>query len=124
MAVINRRSVDTYRQYQDECVDLAQAINDQFKCAEDPEWKPLIFQTSGLTRAELIPHYMAMDIGVVTPKKDGMNLVAKEMLICNPTATLILSTGAGTEQQFSAAGFYGDEEKVSDHECLRKLIDR
>jgi hypothetical protein len=112
VAVINRRSVDTYRVYQDECVDLAKEINEQFKCAEDPEWKPLIFQTSGLTRAELIPHYMAMDVGVVTPKKDGMNLVAKEMLICNPSATLILSSGAGTEQQFEAAGFYTEKEKL------------
>lgn len=40
-----------------------------------------------------------MDIGVVTPKKDGMNLVVKEMLVCNPLAGIVLSTGAGSEIQ-------------------------
>ncbi|CAK5123415.1 unnamed protein product [Meloidogyne enterolobii] len=41
-----------------------------------------------------------MDIGVVTPVMDGMNLVAKEMIVCNPNASLILSEGAGTHHQF------------------------
>ena len=50
-----------------------------------------------------------MDVGVVTPKKDGMNLVAKEMLLCNPKAGLMLSSGAGTELQLAAAGFYSDQ---------------
>lgn len=52
-----------------------------------------------------------MDVGVVTPIKDGMNLVAKEMLICNPRAALILSSGAGTEVQLGNAGFYDQERQ-------------
>uniref|UniRef100_A0A914HFI8 alpha,alpha-trehalose-phosphate synthase (UDP-forming) n=1 Tax=Globodera rostochiensis TaxID=31243 RepID=A0A914HFI8_GLORO len=91
VAVTNRRSVDTYRVYQDECMALAEATN-------------------GLQRSELIAHYLAMDIGVVTPKKDGMNLVAKEMLLCNPTAGLVLSTGAGSEIQFTTAGLHSAED--------------
>lgn len=47
---MNRRSVDTYRQYQDECIELAEKINGAFKCPEAPEWKPLIFQTDGMLR--------------------------------------------------------------------------
>lgn len=47
-----------------------------------------------------------MDVGVVTPKRDGMNLVAKEMIICNPRAALMISSGAGTEQQLNSNGFY------------------
>lgn len=41
-----------------------------------------------------------------------MNLVAKEMLICNPKASLVLSSGAGTEVQLGNAGFYNDENKL------------
>ncbi|KAM3718185.1 Alpha,alpha-trehalose-phosphate synthase [Dirofilaria immitis] len=106
VAVINRRAVDTYRVYQDECILLAEGINKICTCPNRPNWKPLIFQTEGLSRKELIACYLAMDVGVVTPKKDGMNLVAKEMLLCNPNAGLILSSGAGSEVQFSRAGFY------------------
>jgi trehalose-6-phosphate synthase len=55
---------------------LAEAINKQFQDeTKYPGWKPIIFQTNGLQRSDLVAHYLAMDIGVVTPKKDGMNLV-------------------------------------------------
>ncbi|VDM42244.1 unnamed protein product [Toxocara canis] len=120
VAVTNRRSVATYRLYQDECTALAEAINKEFKCPQRPNWKPLAFTTVGLPRADLVASYLAMDIGVVTPKKDGMNLVAKEMLVCNPRAGLILSTGAGSEIQFSMAGFYKDE---GGDQCYKRVAD-
>uniref|UniRef100_A0A915E0S4 alpha,alpha-trehalose-phosphate synthase (UDP-forming) n=1 Tax=Ditylenchus dipsaci TaxID=166011 RepID=A0A915E0S4_9BILA len=108
VAVTNRRSVDAYRIYQDECIDLADQINKEFSKEEFPDWKPIIFQTDGLQRQSLIAHYLAMDIGVVTPKKDGMNLVVKEMLVCNPSAGIVLSTGAGSEIQFTMGGLHPD----------------
>uniref|UniRef100_A0A8R1DI19 alpha,alpha-trehalose-phosphate synthase (UDP-forming) n=1 Tax=Caenorhabditis japonica TaxID=281687 RepID=A0A8R1DI19_CAEJA len=112
IAVTNRRSVDTYRVYQDECIELANKINETFSTSN---WKPLIFQTDGLQRSELVAAYLAMDIGVVTPKKDGMNLVAKEMLVCNPRAGLVLSTGAGSEIQFTTAGLYKENGEKNYH---------
>uniref|UniRef100_A0A914C1T9 alpha,alpha-trehalose-phosphate synthase (UDP-forming) n=1 Tax=Acrobeloides nanus TaxID=290746 RepID=A0A914C1T9_9BILA len=115
VAVTNRRSVDTYKRYQDECIEIAEKLNEEFHCPENPDWKPLIFRTDGLQRADLIAHYLAMDIGVVTPKKDGMNLVAKEMLICNPFAGLILSNGAGSEIQFTTAGLHPDDGDCTYH---------
>lgn len=69
--------MDTYRQYQDDCMELAENINKRF--AKD-DWKPLIFQTDGLPRNELVAAYLAMDVGIVTPKKDGMNLVREGIL--------------------------------------------
>jgi trehalose-6-phosphate synthase len=71
----------------------------------------VLITTVGLPRPTLVAHYLAMDVGVVTPLKDGMNLVAKEMLVCNPKATLMLSTGAGTEVQFGQAGLYEQSGK-------------
>lgn len=53
-----------------------------------------------------------MNVGVVTPKMDGMNLVAKEMVICNPNAALVLSAGAGTDAQLGKEGFYSDKKKL------------
>uniref|UniRef100_A0A915PGY4 alpha,alpha-trehalose-phosphate synthase (UDP-forming) n=1 Tax=Setaria digitata TaxID=48799 RepID=A0A915PGY4_9BILA len=117
VAVTNRRAVDTYRTYQDECILLAEGINKICTCPTRPNWKPLIFQTEGLPRKELVACYLAMDIGVVAPKKDGMNLVAKEMLLCNPNAGLILSTGAGSEVQFSGAGFYQENGE----QCYKRV---
>nr|CAH18869.1 putative trehalose 6-phosphate synthase [Aphelenchus avenae] len=119
VAVTNRRSVDTYRMYQDECIQMAEDINKEFATDEYPNWKPLIFRTDGLQRADLVAHYLAMDVGVVTPKKDGMNLVAKEMLVCNPSAGLVLSTGAGSEIQFTMAGLHPDDGD----KCYHRVVD-
>ncbi|VDK64669.1 unnamed protein product [Gongylonema pulchrum] len=80
VAVTNRRAVETYRVYQDECLLLAEGINKLFICPTRPDWKPLIFVTEGLPRKELVASYLAMDIGVVTPKKDGMNLVSLSLI--------------------------------------------
>uniref|UniRef100_A0A0N5A5X7 alpha,alpha-trehalose-phosphate synthase (UDP-forming) n=1 Tax=Parastrongyloides trichosuri TaxID=131310 RepID=A0A0N5A5X7_PARTI len=111
VAVTNRRTVESYRYYQDTCMSIAKEINDTIKSKEFKDWTPVIFQTNGLNRKDLIAHYLAMDVGVVTPIKDGMNLVAKEMMICNSGATLVLSSGAGTEVQLTNAGLYNDDEK-------------
>jgi hypothetical protein len=45
--VTNRRSVDTYRVYQDECIELAETINQMFHSEQYPDWKPLVFVTDG-----------------------------------------------------------------------------
>lgn len=97
---------------------MAKEINEKIRCDTNPEWRPVRFDTDGLPRTRLVAHYLAMDIGVVTPSKvrflkfliplafdslsfqDGMNLVAKEMMVCNPSASLVLSSGAGTEVIF------------------------
>ncbi|PAV76504.1 hypothetical protein WR25_08783 [Diploscapter pachys] len=127
VAVTNRRAVESYRVYQDKCLALAEEINKNIHCEEKPDWKPVRFETDGLPRAKLIAHYLAMDVGVVTPAKDGMNLVAKEMMICNPNAALILSTGAGTEVQLGSAGFYSQDKqfyhRVEDISKIEKFTD-
>ncbi|EFO25169.2 trehalose 6-phosphate synthase 1 [Loa loa] len=111
VAVTNRRSVESYRVYQDDCLKIVDDVNATFPCKNFPNWRPIKFNMDGLPRAKLVAHYLAMDVGVVTPIKDGMNLVAKEMLICNPAAALILSSGAGTEVQLGNAGFYAQDKK-------------
>ncbi len=50
VAVTNRRSVESYRQYQDECVALADAINARFRHPEYTNWRPIKFETDGKNR--------------------------------------------------------------------------
>lgn len=116
VAVTNRRSVESYAVYQDECEASAKEILQMFKGPEG--WVPLIFQTQGLKRADLIAHYLAMDIGLVTPQRDGMNLVAKEIIVCNPESALVLSVGAGVEQQMADNGFYKEDGEKFYHRVV------
>jgi len=55
-----------------------------------------------LTQKELLAYYRTSDIALVTPIKDGMNLVAKEYVACNieENGVLVLSEFAGAAAQF------------------------
>jgi trehalose 6-phosphate synthase len=55
-----------------------------------------------LNREELITYYNVSDIALVTPLKDGMNLIAKEYCASNvnQNGVLILSEFAGAKNQF------------------------
>jgi trehalose 6-phosphate synthase len=53
----------------------------------------------------LVAHYLAADIALVTPVKDGLNLVAKEYVIsnCRDIGVLLLSPFAGAASQLQDA---------------------
>jgi trehalose 6-phosphate synthase len=58
---------------------------------------------SSLSRLDLLAYYRAADIALITPLKDGMNLVAKEYCACSieEDCVLILSEFAGAAAQLS-----------------------
>lgn len=67
---------------------------------------PIRYVNRGYPRAHLAGYYRAADIGLVTPLRDGMNLVAKEYVAAqdpeNP-GVLILSQFAGAAHQLKDA---------------------
>ncbi len=64
-------------------------------------WRPIIYQYASLSFEQLIALYTGCDIALITPIRDGMNLVAKEFIASRKDmrGVLILSemTGAATE---------------------------
>ncbi len=42
------------------------------------DWAPIHYRYRGLDRDELVAHYLAADVALVTPLRDGMNLIAAE----------------------------------------------
>lgn len=68
---------------------------------------------------DLLAHYRACDIALVTPLKDGMNLVAKECCACriDKNGVLILSQFAGAAEQLKRGALLVnpyDIEQVAD----------
>ena len=61
------------------------------------DWVPIRYVNQGYARDELAGVYRAAKIGLVTPLRDGMNLVAKEYVACQSEnkGVLILSEMAG-----------------------------
>jgi hypothetical protein len=80
-------------------MELADTINKQYQDeGQYPGWQAIIFQTNGLQRSELVAHYLAMDVGVVTPKKDGMNLVGATFTKCHGIFPLFLCLSSGGQR--------------------------
>jgi trehalose 6-phosphate synthase len=61
---------------------------------------PIIYMYKSLDRIRLLSYYRTCEIALITPLKDGMNLVAKEYCTCSiDTGVLILSEFAGAAPQ-------------------------
>ena len=85
----------------------------------DVAWVPIRYVNRGYPRAELAGFYRAADIGLVTPLRDGMNLVAKEYVAAQDPedpGVLILSRFAGAAPQMADAMLVNPHstEEVSD----------
>ncbi len=68
-------------------------------------WTPLIYQFRNLSFDEIVALYRACDVAMITPLRDGMNLVAKEFVASRPdqTGVLILSEMAGAAKEMGEA---------------------
>ena len=67
---------------------------------------PLRYLNKGFPRSVLMPLYSIAQVGLVTPLRDGMNLVAKEYVAAqdpDDPGVLVLSQFAGAAQELDAA---------------------
>jgi alpha,alpha-trehalose-phosphate synthase [UDP-forming] len=66
---------------------------------------PLTYVYTALNHEQLAAYYVAADVALVTPLRDGMNLVAKEYVACHPEGTgmLVLSEFAGAARELGEA---------------------
>jgi trehalose 6-phosphate synthase len=99
----SREEVDEYRKLRIELDRLAGRINGRHS---DFDWTPLRYSTRAAPRATLAGLYRIGRIGVVTPLRDGMNLVAKEFIAAQSDedpGVLVLSQFAGAAQDLTEA---------------------
>ena len=99
----SREEVDEYRRLRIELDRLAGRINGRHS---DFDWTPLRYSTRAAPRATLAGLYRIGRIGVVTPLRDGMNLVAKEFIAAqsdDDPGVLVLSQFAGAAQDLTEA---------------------
>jgi trehalose 6-phosphate synthase/phosphatase len=104
IVVPSRVGVFDYRATKRGIEHLVGSITGQFAT---PTWNPVLYRYRNLAPAELSALYQRGDVALVTPLRDGMNLVAKEYVASrrdNP-GVLVLSTVAGAAQELSGALF-------------------
>lgn len=100
IAVPSREQVDAYRQLREQIERLVGRINGTYGQAG---WTPVHYITRGLDRLELVAYYLAADVMLVTPLRDGLNLVAKEFAAVSEQGVLILSEFAGAAAEMHEA---------------------
>jgi len=116
IAAPSRSELWNYRQIRKMIETEAGHINGRFA---EYDWIPVNYLNRSFTRRQLAAFYRTSRIGLVTPLRDGMNLVAKEYIAAqNPDnpGVLVLSRFAGASQELDAALIVNpfDYDEVSD----------
>ncbi|UKE51698.1 alpha,alpha-trehalose-phosphate synthase (UDP-forming) [Xanthomonas translucens] len=103
IAPVSRGEVTEYKQLRNQLEQIAGHINGGHA---EPDWTPLRYVNRNFTHATLTGFYRAAQVGLVTPLRDGMNLVAKEYVAAqdpeNP-GVLVLSLLAGAADELKEA---------------------
>ncbi|MCC6969386.1 MAG: trehalose-6-phosphate synthase [Phycisphaerales bacterium] len=102
IAVPSREATPEYMETRDRVERLVGRINGQFST---PGRVAVHYFRRQLAGDELVSYYLAADVMLVTPLRDGMNLVAKEFIACrlDNSGVLVLSEFAGAAEQFRRA---------------------
>jgi trehalose 6-phosphate synthase len=103
IATLSRDGIDAYQDIRNHLDAVSGRINGKFAAID---WVPIRYVNAGHRRDELAGIYRSAAIGLVTPLRDGMNLVAKEYVAAQDPAdpgVLILSRFAGAAAQLTDA---------------------
>jgi trehalose 6-phosphate synthase/phosphatase len=102
IAVPSRDKVPSYQEFRRQVDELVGRINGAFSTVD---WVPIHYVHRSLTEREVVALYRAADVMLVTPLRDGMNLVAKEFVTCRPDkdGVLVLSEFAGAAAEMGEA---------------------
>ena len=99
----SRSKVEEYQDLRIQLDELAGRINGDYG---DLDWIPLRYLARSYTREQLAGIFRIAHVGLVTPLRDGMNLVCKEFVMAQDEAdpgVLILSEFAGAAEQLKGA---------------------
>ena len=104
VVVPSRTKVDSYEQYRQELDELVGRINGAYATVNSV---PIHYLYRSVPQTELVALYRSADLMLVTPLRDGMNLVAKEFVASrtDEDGILILSEFAGAAEELREAVF-------------------
>ncbi len=119
VAPLSRETVPEYEVIRRQLEQQSGRINGRYA---DVDWTPMRYLNRTLSRRSLAGLYRASKIGLVTPLRDGMNLVAKEYVAAQDPAdpgVLVLSRFAGSAIQMKAALLVNPYDTVAVAEAMQ-----
>jgi trehalose 6-phosphate synthase/phosphatase len=102
IAVPSRDKVASYNDFRRQVDEMVGRSNGAFSTVD---WVPIHYVRRSLNEKQVVALYRAADVMLVTPLRDGMNLVAKEFVTCRPDedGVLVLSEFAGAAAEMGEA---------------------
>jgi len=122
IAVPSRTKVSDYANLKRELDELVGHIVGRFS---SEGWVPLRYLYTQFGAEELVAYYRAADVALLTPLRDGMNLVAKEFVAScvNDDGVLILSEFAGAAEELTEALLVNPYNADEIAERLRQAVE-
>ncbi len=102
VVVPSREGVEHYQRMKKQIEEKISEINGRFGKIG---WTPILYYYRLLNFEELVAHYLITDVILVTPLKDGMNLIAKEFVASrkDQKGVIVLSEFAGSAKELGEA---------------------
>ncbi|MDN3566863.1 trehalose-6-phosphate synthase [Paeniroseomonas aquatica] len=123
IAAPSREDVLAYRRLRAEVDSAAGSINSEFG---EPDWLPLRLLARPQSRDTIAGFMRLAKVGLVTPLRDGMNLVAKEYVAAQDPAdpgVLVLSRFAGAAAQLGSALLVNPHDAEGMAEAIHRALD-
>ena len=123
VVVPSRENIPGYQELRSTIEGLVSSVNGEFS---EPGWTPIQYIHRSIPREELIAFYRAAGIALITPLKDGMNLVAKEYCACqvDNDGVLILSEFAGAMPELHTGAIpVHPYDEIGICQALRKALE-
>lgn len=113
--VPSRDAITKYRELKDRIEAAVGRINGHFGGVD---WQPVVYQYRTMDHKKLCALYQAADVALITPLRDGMNLVAKEFVAARKDrrGVLVLSETAGAANELGGALIINptDQDAIAD----------
>jgi trehalose 6-phosphate synthase len=122
IAPLSRSDVQDYEIIRTALEQAAGRTNGRFA---DPDWTPVRYLNKNIPHVTLMGYLRAAKVGLVTPVRDGMNLVAKEFVAAQDPAdpgVLVLSTLAGAARELTTALLVNPYDATGMAEALQTAL--
>jgi trehalose 6-phosphate synthase len=117
-----REEVPEYGELRERLEREAGATNGRYA---QPDWVPIRYVNRSFVQSTLAGFFRVADVGLVTPLRDGMNLVAKEFVAAQPPedpGVLVLSRFAGAADELPQAIIINPLDPLDTVESLRAAL--
>ncbi len=120
--VPSRIGSEHYEEMKEEIDKLVGNINGKFGTID---WTPIVYRYRFLPYNELLAVFAVSDVALVTPLRDGMNLIAKEYVAsrADRKGILILSEMAGASRELGEALIINPNDQSEIVEALKTALD-